>query len=232
MKKWIYIIMLIGLVGLLFLSFSPAYSGDLDNKITNICDKFCSASVKINYKKTDYSSKLTKELGRLTLEELLNNLDKGIYSAQQIPEALQYLGLKLMQDKKIDYSIKIQQCAAEKYYDMISMYRMARIYKSGTESIKKLFSDATIINEIKPDFKKAYFWITAMFYVEMSEKTGLLSSSSQLGWNSIAMLDDLQNTGKLSSKEMIDIENSVREFIGKRYPELLNNDSRVINHKL
>ena len=137
-----------------------------------------------------------------------------------------------MQDKKIDYSIKIQQCGAEKYYGMISMYRMARFYKSGTESIKKIFPDVIIADEIKPDFRKAYFWIASMFYVEMAEKTGLLSSSSQLGWNSIAMLDDLQNTGKLSDKEMVDIENHVREFMGKRYPELLKSDSRVIKHKL
>ena len=71
-----------------------------------------------------------------------------------------------------------------------------------------------------------------MFYVEFAEKTGKLSTATQLGWNATAMLDDLQNTGKLTSTEMTDIENSVRTFIGKRYPEVLNNDNRLINHSM
>ena len=122
--------------------------------------------------------------------------------------------------------------AAEKYYDMIAMYRMARLYTSGTDSIKEQFPDAIITNEIKPDFQKACFWIVSLINAEIAEKTGMLSSDTQLGWNSTAILDDLQNTGKLLDKEMVDIENSVREFIGKRYPEVLNDDNRVIYHKL
>lgn len=203
-----------------------------DDKMESIYKKFCSAPIKINYKKTDYSSELIKKLAELKIDGLINNLASNVYSDNQIPQALQYLGLRLMQDKKIDDSIKIYQCAAEKYYDIVSMYRMARLYKAGTDSIKKQIPDAVITNEIKPDFQKSYFWIASLIYVELAEKTGMLSSGTQFGWNSIAMLDDLQNTGKLSDKEMVDIENSVREFIGKRYPEVLNSDSRVIKHKL
>lgn len=209
------------LIGMFFSGVCSISAENTDDKIGSICNKFCNASVKINYKNTDYSEKLTKELGGLKIEELIKNLENNAYLDNQIPEALQYLGLKLMQDKFIDDSLKVYECAAEKYYDLIAMYRMARVYKHGTESIKKAFPDAVITSEINPDFKKAYFWVASMLYVEMAEKTGLLSKNQQLHWNSIAMLDDLQNSEKLSKEEKDDIENKVQEFIGKRYPEFL-----------
>lgn len=208
------------LVGVLFLGISCNYAEGTKDRIESICNKYCSGIVKINYKNTDYSSELTKRLAKLKIDELINNLNNNLYPNNQIPEALQYLALKLMQGKNIDDSIRIYKCAAEKYYNMIAMYRMARVYKNGTDNIKKQFPDAIIINEIKPDLKKAYFWIASLMLVEMAEKTGKITNYSQFSWNSKAIFDELQNSGKLSNRERAGIENNVHEFIGKRYPWL------------
>lgn len=198
-----------------------------------VYNKYCSGVVNINYKNTDYSSELTLKLAGLKIEDLVGNLAKGgVYADNQVPEALQYVGLKLMQAGKVDDSIKIYQCSTEKYFDMISMYRMARVYQDGTAGIKKQLTTAVITNEIVPDLKQTYYWITAIFYVESVEKTGKLSASTQFGWNTIAILDDLQNTGKLTDKEMTEMETKAVQFVSKRYPEILNSSMTVGAHKL
>ena len=192
--------------------------------VDDISNKFCSGLVNIDYKKTDYSSGYAKKLGDAKINELMDNLVNNKYSNNQIPEALQYVGLKLMQNGAVDESINIYKCASEKYYDMISMYRLASLYKHGTDSIKNKLPEAVIKNEISIDFERSYFWIASAMYVDLAEKTSLLSSETQLGWSSIALLDDLQNTGKLSDKEMTDAEKEARDFIGKRYPEVLKSN--------
>lgn len=201
------------------------------NKIDIIYKKYYS-NPKIDYKKTDYSDKFMQELGKSNIKTLINNLTNNAYPANQVPEALQCLGLKLLQGNRGDDAIKIYQCAAEKHFDMFSMYRLAQAYFYGTESFKKRFPELVIKNDIKIDYKKSYYWLVSIFYVEMAEQTGLVSPENQFGWNTIAILDDLQNSKKLSDQEMISIENQVREFIGKRYPDILKSDQRVYYHKI
>ena len=202
------------------------------NTYDDVYNKFCSSAVNINYTKTDYSSEFTQKLASLKIEDLTNNLAGDFYSHDQIPEALQYFGLKLMQENKIDDSLKIYKCAAEKYYDMISMYRMARIYQSGTDNIKEQIPNAVINSPILPDFKQSYYWIISLMYVELSEKTGMINAGTQIGWNSIALLDDLQNTGKLSASDMKDIESKAIQFISKRYPDVGKTQGSLYSHSL
>lgn len=199
--------------------------------VNSIYNKYCSDSVSINYKNTDYSSGLTQTISSLKIEDLANNLVKdGLYSANQVPEALQYLGLKLMQGGKVDDSIKLYQCAAERYYDAVSMYRMASVYGHGTDSIQSQLPNAVINNKIAVDYSKAYYWITSYVYVAKLDHPEFLDAGTQLGWNSIAMLDDLQNTGKVSDSDMKSIEQNVIQFVAKRYPSATNVPWNVYSH--
>jgi hypothetical protein len=200
---------------------AQAVSNISDSDVRVVLNKYCAGTIKIDYKKTDYSAEFTKKLDALKAEELMANLNKGTYIGNQLPEALQYFGLKLMQGGLVDSSVYVYTCAAEKYFDMFAMYRLASIQKNGTDSIKKQLPNAVIKNDLKPDNKQAYFWLSSAMFVESAEKTGLLRSDTSAGWNYVALLDDLQNTGKLTAKQMTDIEKLTRGYIGRRYPEVL-----------
>lgn len=182
---------------------------------TIVYNKYCLGEVKITYQNTDYSTETMTKLTSLELTELENNLINNVYPDNQIPSALQYVGLKLTRDNKIDEAFKIYRCAAEKYYDMFSMYRIASLYKYGTNEIQLTIPDVVIKNKVEPDLSKAYFWVTALIYVHLAEKGSLDPVQNQTDWNTIAMLDDLQS--KLSSKEMEQIDTDVIKFISKRY---------------
>jgi hypothetical protein len=203
-----------------------------DSQIEQLYSKYCNAAPMISYKNTDYSADLIAALGKASIGDLTTSLMSDKYTAPQIPEALYYVGFKLTQASNVDDSLRFYKCAAEKYYDMQAMYRMASIYKSGTDGLKSQLPNAVINSPISVDYKQSYFWISSLIYAGTVEKTSFLDTSTTRGWNSIALLDDLQNTGKLSSDDMLSIENDVRTFMGKRYPQILNSDSRVINHKL
>jgi hypothetical protein len=207
-------------------SNTPNQNRAVTADVNSIFSNYCSGSVSISYKNTDYSNVLTTKLASLKIGDLMSNLAGGVYQDNQIPEVLQYIGLKSIQAGNIDDGIRFYLCASEKYYDMFSMYRMATLYSTGTDGLKKIFPNAVVTSSINIDPKEEYFWVVSMMYVELAEKTGKLDTSTQLGWNVIAMLDDLQNTGKVTKNEMVDIENNVRTFIGKRYTNILDNNTR------
>ena len=202
------------------------------SQISNIYSKYCNSAPIITYKNTDYSTDFITTLGKTSIDDLANSLVSNKYTDPQIPEALYYVGFKLTQAGNIDDSLKFYKCAAEKYYDMQAMYRMASLYDKGTDSLKTQLPDAVINNPVSIDYKQAYYWISSLIYAGTVEKTSLLDTSTTRGWNSIALLDDLQMTGKVSDSDMVSIENDVRTFISKRYPQILNSNARVIKHKL
>ncbi len=191
------------------------------DQMDTVYSSYCARAPVIAYKKTDYSVAHVKQLAGLKIDALVNNLAGNAYPADKLPEALNAFGGKLIMDNRFDDGYKIFACAAEKYYDMSAMYKMAMLYKHGSDAYKEQFPTALIAAPVKRDYEKAYFWIGSMMYVEMAEKTGRISAETQTGWNAIAMLDDLQNTSKVPAKDQVSIEKEVRVFIAKRYPEIL-----------
>ena len=207
-------------------------NGISDEKIKKVFDKYCNITPVINYTNTDYSVSFSGSLGGLAFNELVDKLINGKYLDNQIPEALYYVGFKLLQANNIDDSFTFYRCAAEKYYDMQAMYRLASVYEHGTDSIKEQLPKAVIKKNIAPDYKQSYYWISSLILIGTVEKTILLDTSTQRGWNSIAILDTLQNTGKLTKKEMIEIEGRAREFVYKRYPAISRNDGSLYSHSM
>jgi len=194
-------------------------SANVPADLNSVYTKYCSSG--ISSTKSDYSQNFIKELTDTDLSSIISKLAENKYLPAQIPMALYYVGFKNLQTGNFDEFLRFNQCTAEKYYNMIAMYRMASLYKHGTSAIREQIPNLTTTTEITPDFSKAYHWIASLMYMEQAEKTGLLNTDTQFGWNAIAMLDDLQNTGKLSSDEMTRIEDGVKAFVGKRYPEVL-----------
>jgi len=190
-----------------------------------IYNKFCSGSVNIDYVKTDYSNEFTLKLSELPIEKLANNLMNNVYLDNQIPEALQYFGLKLTQASKIDDGLNIYKCAAEKYYDMVSMYRMMTLYRFGTDSLRKQFPNAIIENNIDVDIKQTYFWLISTLYVQSVAEYDQ-SAFYQVRWNVMSTLDNWGSgdTNVLTNEEIKSVEDDAYNFIKTRYPEIKKGD--------
>lgn len=227
------LLIVVGFSAVLFKSKIPRYFVSNDKNVVAIYNKYCPNKIKLNYKNTDYSEDFFATNSQLNIDELSKKLMNGEYKDNQVSSALRVFGGKLMSDKfKFDDGYSIIKCSAEKYYNMSAIYLLARFYDYGTDSVQKAYPQMVIINKIKPDKKLEYFWIVSLFYLEFIEQTNLLTLDTTLGWNSWAMLDNLQMGGELSDKDLIDIENQSRNFISKKYPKELNNDYRLYNHKL
>ena len=201
------------------------------NQVEDIYNKYCVTPPSIAYKNTDYSDAYMKQLGDMPYADLENGILEGTYKDAKLPEALYYLGFKLTQAGQMDDSIRLYRCAAENYYDIQAMYRMASIYKSGTDELVKAIPNTVVKNRIAVDYNQAYYWIVSLIYSAKQEKTNFLDTSTQRGWNSIAMLDDLQNTSKVTG-DMNNIEADVIKFIAKRYPSVSNLKESVGAHSL
>ena len=167
----------------------------------------------------------------MELIDIENVLTDGSIKYAQLPEALYYFGFKLTQLGRVDESLKIYKCASENYYDIQAMYRMASLYYSGTDSIQEQLPNAYIGNKIAVDYNKAYYWLVALIYSAKQEKTNFLDTNTQRGWNTIAMLDDIQNTHKITG-DMNKIEANAIKFVTKRYPNVSTAQGIVGAHGL
>ena len=196
-----------------------------------VFNKYCVTPPTINYKNTDYSDAYIKSLGNMDTIDFENTLNNSKVSGAQLPEALYYFGFKLTQKGLVDDSLRMYKCAAENYYDIQAMYRMASVYDSGTDSIQKQLPNAYIGNKIAVDYNKAYYWLVALIYSAKQEKTNFLDTNTQRGWNTIAMLDDIQNTHKITG-DIKKIETDAIKFVAKRYPNVTTAQGSVGAHGL
>jgi hypothetical protein len=129
-------------------------------------------------------------------------------------------------------------CAAEKYYDIHAAYRITSLYRKGTDSIvqqlKSSFPDVSVTkNKLPIDYDKQYYWVLVTVSISLFDANAksFLDTSTQLGWNTIAILDDLENTKKVKG-DMKLIESNVTEFIAKRYPDILKLKSSLDNKSI
>ena len=196
-----------------------------------VFNKYCVTSPTINYKNTDYSDVYIKSLGNMDTIDFENTLNNSKVTGAQLPEALYYFGFKLTQKGLVDDSLRMYKCAAENYYDIQAMYRMASLYYSGTDSIQEQLPNAYIGNKIAIDYNQAYYWLVALIYSAKQEKTNFLDTNTQRGWNTIEMLDDIQNTHKITG-DMNKIEANAIKFVTKRYPNVSTAQGIVGAHGL
>jgi len=167
-----------------------------NEEVKKVYQMYCAEDVSPVFPdKNDTSKELIKKLGDASMTDLTSNLLGKKYSNSEIPTALHYMGFKLMsQDKFFDDSVRFYYCASSKYYDQFSMYRMAQVYKNGSDMFSKQVPGIIIEKKLEVDMPRAFFWVSASLYLEIMTKSGILDpSTSQIGWNTIAMLDDMQN---------------------------------------
>lgn len=194
---------------------------------TSVYYTYCISSVKISSEQTTSMvststfQSLANKLTKSSFGNLACNLKNKTYTDSQIPTALHYMGSKLIQGGQFDDSFAFYKCAAEKYYDLPSMYRVAQIYRHGTVSFSESLPEIIVKTKIEPDQKQAYFWIMALFHAESAQKTGITDPTYQIGWNIIAMLDSLQQSKFLIHKDLVEIEQNAVLFVSKKYPEIL-----------
>lgn len=195
-----------------------------------IFDAYCGASiVRASQSSTLASQTLHDQMAPLSFSRLACSLDKNEYHGPQVPVALYYMGLKLSQAGNFDDAYAYYRCAAENYLHLFSMYRVAQVYKHGSA---ELAQGDTVKNAVQPDAGKAYFWLAAIAHAESLQKLGVLDTGRTIGWNIIAMIDDLQNTGVLSSGEMKRIEQEAISFVGETYPSVLQTSGSVYSHSM
>lgn len=202
--------------------------------IASVYTAYCSPQVAVSTaeQSTSTARSLSEQLSQTSFGALACNLENKTYNDSQLPIALLYMGSKLAQAVQFNDSVNFYKCAAEKYYNLTSMYSVAQVYKYGSAELQKSFPDIVVKTEIKPDLKEAYYWITALIHTESAQKTGILDIATQTGWNIIAMLDSLQQDQSLTDDDLRTEEEKAVTFVGKRYPEILETQSSVYDHSL
>lgn len=173
-----------------------------------------------------------QRMEELSLEKLFNKFERKEVHGVNLGDLFSSFADKLLQAGAVDDALAIWQCDAVHYKNIFATYRMARLYQDGTDALKEVLPEATITLDVQPDPVKSYFWINVVIYLESQEKMGFLDASTQFGWNTIATLDDLQNTGKLTQEERIRTEEDAMAFVAQAYPAVLESGISVENHSM
>lgn len=158
-------------------------------------------------------NKFSSQLSSVSLQEIIQNLLSHEYDNSQIRVALRTISSKLMSENNFDDSFKIQECNAKKYYDPLSMYFLAKVYKHGTDEMKKQIPTLVVKTPIKPDLNESYFWISSAFTFNQINDVNL-----GLSYDAIAVLDDLQET-KMNQINKTSVDTKLKAFVAYRYPQ-------------
>lgn len=200
--------------------------------LASVYKKYCSR-VPIDTVSIDSSTELSQEFTATSLGTLACNLATSSYPPPQLAGAIHYVGFKLTQADELDKSIAMYECAASKYFDLTSMYRMAEVYAYGTDSLQSQEPSSQVRYPIPQSLSEAYFWIASLAHAEMVMQTGILDTSMDLGWNIISLLDGLQNNDSLSDEQLLNEETRAIRFIAKRFPEAASHTGvEVYNHSM
>mgnify|MGYP001596580649 CR=1 FL=1 len=200
--------------------------------LASVYKKYCSRAP-IDTGSIDSSAELSQEFTATSLGTLACNLATSSYPHAQLAGAIHYVGFKLTQADELDKSIAMYECAASKYFDLASMYRMAEVYAYGTDSLQSQAPSSQARYPIPQSLSEAYFWIASLAHAEMVMQTGILDTSTDLGWNIVSLLDGLQNDDSLSDEQLLNEEARAVRLVAERFPEAASHTGvEVYNHSM
>ncbi|MDP7423013.1 MAG: hypothetical protein QGH40_14115, partial [bacterium] len=111
-----------------------------------------------------------QSLSALSEEQLITEIGSNRLGNDQLGIAYYLLGEKYFEEHDLDRSFKAHETAARKYYDPLSMIKLANIYYWGSEAFKEDIPDIQVEKLIPADRKKAYFWIMSAFQLDCVRK--------------------------------------------------------------
>ncbi|MBM3260847.1 hypothetical protein FJY93_00315 [Candidatus Kaiserbacteria bacterium] len=199
---------------------------------SSIYKAYCGTSTRIAGVDGLPAQSFNETLSKTDFNTLTCNLSKKTYQGAQVPVALYYMGFKLFQADRFDDSFAFYSCAAHTYFHLTAIYRVAQVYLYGSDDLREDNASLVIKKPILQDKKKAYFWIAVLFHTESAQNTGMLDTATTMGWNSVGMLDTLQQDQTLSDNDLLQIEQEARAFVGKKYPSVLSSKSSLYNHSM
>lgn len=184
----------------------------------------------------DGSQAVIERVAYQDIEEILCALEEKQYENEVVHQALNQAGFYLMQAGHFDKATDFYTCAAEQYHNPTAMYRLAQLYTYGSEVLQQVITEAGITLQpyatVQPDLKTAYYWITAHIWVARYVESPHLDTGTNLGWNSIALLNSLQQSPELSDQDLIDAEADAMSFLAPRFPQIRSETSRVYSHSM
>lgn len=152
---------------------------------------------------------------------ILSDLHDKKVKDQNIGITLETVGFRqITENNDLDEGFRFLRCAAERYYDGQAMYRLAQIYGEGSDGMKDILPNLKATIPLTPNIEKRYFWVVSLLTLDQIRLGIYSTADTQTGWNTVAMLDTIQNTGVLKSTEIEQVEREASAFLVKRYPEI------------
>jgi len=166
----------------------------------------------------DEVAKYEQELRKYTLSEVVDQLLGGKIEPNKLPSALGNVSSRIMRAGNFEQAMEISDLASEKYFDRFSLYKLMRIYRFGTKSLKEAQPNMIINKEITPSNNRAAYYAMTLIMLETVDSTGILDPSNQIGWNTIATMDELQ---KIMNEKDLNAEKILaKKLIEKKYPKV------------
>lgn len=171
------------------------------------------------------------------IKTLSIELRDRLVDQENIGTVLGILGFReMIEDQNLDQGLPLLQCAAEQYYDDYAMYRLGEVYGWGAQqeryaALLKESPDIGLLDTIPAIFlgtsalpldnKKSLFWAGTTEVLDSIKHQVFKDASYSFGWNNIARIDTIVNTGVLTKPEMNQIDCEISVFVNKKYPGFL-----------
>ena len=203
--------------------YAPAYLDE--HSVDAISEKFSSKAASLFEIRRNYRQEIIENLlvDNSTLTSIIEDLWKSSQSDSGLSGSRSEIlletiaaGFRLTND--FDNAIKFDLCAAEKYYNPISMYRIAILYQYGSDEYREVIPDLNLSFDIERDDATAYFWIASAIQVDSIKQW--IDPISDLGWNAISILDYYQNVEQSFDRSKIEAKSA--DFLLKKYPQIFD----------
>lgn len=156
----------------------------------------------------------------LSFDDELQLLQAGTPNDPKTGLHLSGFGSIILHEKKdFDESFRWQLCAAQNYYDPLSMYNLGGYYSNGVGA-NSAQGEVAVRIPLTRDIRTSYFWHMTLVLVDNLQYGFFTDAGRQTGWNTIAGIDAIQNGGELSIDELSSIEQEAHAFVAQKYPDV------------
>ena len=172
---------------------------------------------------------IVKQMSFMGTKQLTCKLQNKEFTGVEVGIALNELGVASIRNNDNNSAVMFYKCAANRYLDFKSSYRMAQVHYYGSKSLSDQTGGKDLL-KIKENVSVAYSYVINMFYIGYELKTGGLDSTNNQGWAAIALLDSLQS--KLKGSAMQTIEARQKKYLSQFISSAQDSSVSIYSHSM
>lgn len=194
-----------------------------ESDIVAVYDRYCREDSTMKFYPPEYDTKANLVVTDMSTGGIVCDLQHAEAVDGLTHAKLNTLGFALMASGDMDRGLAFYACSAEEYANLNSMYRLAQLYYNGSDMLLRTYegSDVTpnLSRAVVVNHEEAFYWLALLINLSVQFETEYVDSNTGLGWNTIAMFDQLTNGPEADKIDFRKVGLRVEAFLQAKFAD-------------